>query len=177
MPINLLFLLYLQMLFTVATFFSFLGPLLLGIVLDYYGPRICSLLSITFVTLGCILFSMSDIKSSPWFIPAVCLIAFGGPGAQSAIIHLSNLFPIWKGTATAIITGSFQLSFVVFLIFDQLWQHYQLSYKKLFLSYCVVCVVNALVSLTLWPDEPYSYEEVVIADDIPDPEEQLVGDR
>lgn len=147
--------------FVVATFFNFLGPLILGIVLDHYGPRVCSLISIFFVSSGCFLFSISDKDKFPFFVPAISMIAFGGPGAQSAIIHLSNLFPTWKATATAFITGSFQLSFIVFLVFDQLWLFKKMSYSTLFLGYSVICVLNAVVSIFLWPDEPYSFDEQV----------------
>eukprot|EP00599_Poterioochromonas_sp_BG-1_P011556 CAMPEP_0173159856 /NCGR_PEP_ID=MMETSP1105-20130129/17406_1 /TAXON_ID=2985 /ORGANISM="Ochromonas sp., Strain BG-1" /LENGTH=358 /DNA_ID=CAMNT_0014078465 /DNA_START=187 /DNA_END=1260 /DNA_ORIENTATION=- len=150
---------YIQMMFVIATFFSFLGPLSLGIILDYYGPRVCSLTSIGLITTGCFLFGMSDSVHRPYFIPALCLIALGGPGAQSAIIHLSNLFPSWKATTTAIITGSFQLSFIVFLVFDQLWLWKNISYSSLFLGYTVICMLNGVVSFFLWPDEPYSFQE------------------
>lgn len=145
--------------FVIAAFFSFLGPLSLGIILDYYGPRICSLTSITLITIGCFLFGFSDATDRPYFIPALCMIALGGPGAQSAIIHLSNLFPSWKATTTAIITGSFQLSFIVFLIFDQLWLWKNFSYSTLFFGYTVVCMLNGVISFFLWPDEPYTFEE------------------
>ena len=147
--------------FVIGTFASCLGPLLLGFVLDYYGPRVCSLVSIALVGLGFLLFGISEKDGWQLFIPAISLIAFGGPGTQTSIIHLSNLFPTWKATATACITGSFQLSFVVFLVFDYLWTHYQLSYQSLFLGYCIVCVVNAMVSLVLWPDRPYDFEEQI----------------
>lgn len=150
-----------QMMFVVGTFFSFIGPLLLGFVLDHYGPRVCSLLSIFLVALGCFLFSISDASNLRLFIPATSLIAFGGPGVQTAIIHLSNLFPLWKATATACITGCFQLSFVIFLIFDYVWENYQVPYQKLFLGYCFVCLTNGVVALLLWPDSPYHFEEEV----------------
>lgn len=147
------------MIYVVATFFSFLGPLLLGLVLDKFGPRYCSLLSIALIAIGCILFGISDRENLTLFVPALCLIALGGPGAQSSIIHLSNLFPDWKSTATAFITGSFQLSFIVFLVFDQLWLIAKCSYRTLFIGYSIVCAINAVISIFLWPDTPYSYEE------------------
>lgn len=147
------------MMFVIATFFSFLGPLLLGVVLDHYGPRICSVVSIAFIAVGSFLFSISNHETLPLFVPGLCLIAFGGPGAQSAIIHLSNLFPTWKATATAVITGSFQLSFTVFLVFHQLWKEYRYEYSELFRGYCVLCIINLVVSLFMWPDTPYTFEE------------------
>ena len=147
------------MMFVTAAFFSFLGPLLLGIILDYFGPRVCSLTSIFLICIGCVLFGLSDRDQRPYFLPALCLIAFGGPGAQSAIIHLANLFPNWKATTTAFLTGSFQLSFIIFLIFDQLWLWKNISYSQLFFGYTFICLLNAVVSFWLWPDTPYSFEE------------------
>lgn len=127
---------YVHIMFVIALFFNFLGPLLLGIVLDTYGPRVCSIASIVCIAIGCILFATSNIDNNPLFIPAMALIAFGGPGAQNAIIHLSNLFPTWKATATAVITGSFQLSFFVFVIFDHLWQFQHWDYQVGLLKFC-----------------------------------------
>lgn len=91
-------------LFVIATSINFTAPLLLGALLDAYGPRVCSVLSLLLVTAGFILFSFS----SPTFhtaLPSIVLIAFGGPGVQSSIIHLSNLYPTAKATVTSIITG------------------------------------------------------------------------
>jgi MFS family permease len=148
------------MIFVIASFCNFLGPLVLGFILDSYGPRACSVVSIVLITVGSAMFAMSDQNSLPLFIPGMCLIAFGGPGTQNAIIHLSNLFPEWKATATSFIVGSFQLSFIVFLIFDTLWSTMKYSYTTLFTGYAVICVFNVLVSLLLWPDQPYHLEDV-----------------
>ncbi len=150
---------YVHVMFTIASFFNFLGPLLLGIVLDLYGPRICSIVSISFIAVGCILFGYSDIESNPMFIPAMCLIAFGGPGAQNAIIHLSNLFPTWKATATAFITGSFQISFFVFVAFEYLWMKNNIDYCRLFIGYSAICAINIVISIIFWPDKPYLFNE------------------
>ena len=150
---------YIHIMFVTASFFSFLGPLLLGAILDSYGPRVCSVTSMLFISCGCILFAVSNVPNFPMFIPALSMIAFGGPGVQSAIVHLCNLFPGKKGTATAFITGSFQLSFIIFLVFDQLWHFYKYDYQTLFMGYGVVSLCNTILSLLFWPDEPYTYEE------------------
>lgn len=90
--------------FVVATSINFTAPLLLGIVLDRYGPRVCSAISILLVASGFLIFGFST-PSFQLFVPGIVLIAFGGPGVQSSIIHLSNLYPSAKATATSIITG------------------------------------------------------------------------
>ena len=146
--------------FVVAAFFSCLGPLTMGISLDKWGPRASSLISITLEGIGFALFGASSKDKFPMFIPAMCLIALGGPGVLNATIHLSNLFPAWRATATACMTGSFQISFLVFLGFDELWSQYKLSYSILFTAYSGVCLVNALISLLVWPDVPFHASEV-----------------
>ena len=140
---------YIHIMFVTASFFSFLGPLLLGAILDSYGPRVCSVISMLFISIGCFLFAVSNVPNFPMFIPALSMIAFGGPGVQSAIVHLCNLFPSSKGTATAFITGSFQF-----------WHFYKFDYQTLFVGYGTVCLCNMFLSLCIWPDEPYTYEEL-----------------
>ena len=80
------------MMFVVASFFNFLGPLILGIILDLYGPRICSVVSIAFIATGCGIFGLSSQSELPLFVPGMCLIAFGGPGMMiyrlAVIIHM-----------------------------------------------------------------------------------------
>jgi MFS family permease len=147
------------MIFVIASFCNFLEPLALGFILDSYGPRVCSIVSVLLITAGSAMFAMSDKDDLPLFIPGMCLIAFGGPGTQNAIIHLSNLFPEWKATATSFIVGSFQLSFIVFLIFDKLWSADHYSYTTLFMGYAVLCVANLVLSMLMWPDKAYSLEE------------------
>jgi MFS family permease len=136
-----------------------MGPLFLGIVLDSYGPRVCSLVSILVIASGFFIFSLPSTSELQLFMPGMCLIAFGGPGAQSAIIHLSNLFPELKATMTAIITGCFQLSFIIFYIFDECWINFGWTYSQLFRAYCIVCLLNLTITYCIWPDQPLNYDE------------------
>ena len=152
-----------QYIYVAASFFNSMGPLCLGIILDSYGPRVCSITSILLIVIGFLLFSFSNEDTFPMFVPAMCLIAFGGPGAQSAIIHLSNLFPKFKATMTAIITGCFQLSFIIFFIFDELWLTFNWSYTQLFQFYSVICLMNLVISVFIWPDKPLNYDEQMMA--------------
>jgi hypothetical protein len=89
----------------------------------------------------------------------LCAAAFGGAGNQNAIFHLSNLFPAWKSSITAIISGSFQLSCLVFFVFDKLWYFHGWSYQELFVSYAIIALLNMVVSLLVWPDRAYSLQE------------------
>ena len=144
--------------YTAAVFSSCMGPLFLGVILDYYGPRVCSLVSIIFIAAGFLVFSCSNANFN-FFTLGMCLISFGGPGVQNSVIHLSNLFPTHKATMTALITGSFQLSFIVFYLFDVLWARAGWTFSELFRMYSVVMVINFIITFLFWPDKPLSFDE------------------
>lgn len=60
--------------FVIASFCSFLGPLCLGILLDIYGPRICSTVSIIIIVFGFLLMGFAEEGSIHPFIIAMCFI-------------------------------------------------------------------------------------------------------
>lgn len=152
---------YILVMFVIATFFSSIGPLLLGIVLDSWGPKICSAFSMFLAMLGCILFAISNLPNFPMFMPALSLIAFSGTGVQNSVVHLINLFPLSKRQATTLFEGSYQLSFCVFYLFDRIWYYLSLNYQSIFVFYATVCLVNLAVSLLVWPNKPYTYRAKV----------------
>mmetsp|Transcript_26080 Transcript_26080/g.30896 ORF Transcript_26080/g.30896 Transcript_26080/m.30896 type:complete len:561 (-) Transcript_26080:109-1791(-) len=159
--------------FIMGTSANMCSPLFLGIVLDKYGPRASSVISILCSFAGFLLFGLANSLShsdlvSTWldrqtiFSVAIVGIGFGGPGVQNAVIHLANLFPSRKGLVTAIITGCFQLSFVVFFIFDQLWFFGNIDYRTLFIGHACLCFFALLTSIIFWPDQPYHFGDVEI---------------
>ena len=142
------------LIFSYASSVSMVAPLILGMLLDACGPRICSITSSMLVGVGCFLFA----SSSQFFQYAVstCLIAFGGPGVTSSIIHISNLVPGHENTAMSCLTGSITLSFSVYAVFDILWERFDsLSFRELFLNYIWILVASAALSLWLYPDESF----------------------
>ena len=150
---------YIQYIYVMAIFANSMGPLFLGIILDSYGPRACSIVSTLIIALGSLLFAVSDVHGFNYFAVGMCMISFGGSGVQSAIIHLSNLFPRWKASMTATITGCFQLSFLVFLMFESLWKNYGFTFSQLFMAYSSACLVSAIVAFLLWPDTALDYDQ------------------
>ncbi|KAG5189064.1 major facilitator superfamily domain-containing protein [Tribonema minus] len=160
---------YVHSIFVLGSSLNLLSPLVLGIVLDSAGPRVCSALSLLLVGAGTLLFGQSK-PGFEMFVPGMALVAVGGPGVQSAIIHISNLFPTKKATATSIITGSFSLSFVVFLAFDLVWSRFRLSYSQIFTGYTAIVVVCLLLTLALMPDKPYTLKDELRKEIIEEPE-------
>jgi MFS family permease len=78
-------------LYGVAAAVNYISPLGLGVMLDKYGPRVCSTFANTIVAIGCLIFALATQLST--FAVGVSFIAFGGPGVQTSLMHLGNLFP------------------------------------------------------------------------------------
>jgi MFS family permease len=94
------------------------------------------------------------------------LMAFGGPGIQSAVIHLANLFPEDKFMAMSAMSGSVSLSFAILPLFDLLWERHSIGFRIMFRFYFIVVALSALAAHVLWPNEPFvSDEEDVDEDD------------
>jgi len=141
--------------FVLATFFSGISPITFGILQEATGPRAASVVAHLLFIAGCLLFSQSDMQS-PMYLPAVCLLAFSGPGAHASVMCVTNLFtPQFKGLVTLLFTMSFHLSFAVFFVVDQLWYNYQFNYHDIFDGYAVVVSLSMVLSLLLWPDSSY----------------------
>jgi MFS family permease len=89
----------------------------------------------------------------------MCLMAFGGPGVQSSIIHISNLFPSRKATATSVISGCFSLSFAVFLCFSCVWRYTGTPCHQIFFMYSTVPAFFCILTLIAMPDKPFALKE------------------
>ncbi|CAM9694828.1 unnamed protein product [Chrysoparadoxa australica] len=169
--------------FVVSSSVNFLAPLILGLILDRFGPRVCSATSLGLVFLGLITFALSEA----YLMMGMVLISLGGPGVQTSIIHISNLFPTRKATATAVISGSFSLSFAVFLCFDLIWQRTRWAYSQIFVGYSLVVFTCLVLTLLMMPDQPYTLKEEVLLEIKEDPklvskfagktEKELLGDH
>ena len=61
-----------------------------------------------------------------------------------------------------VVGRSFNLSFIVFFIFERIWSLTSINYREIFLGYAVVCFFCLLISIFLWPDQPFSREEQIL---------------
>lgn len=57
---------------------------------------------------------------------------------------------------------SFNLSFIVFFLFDRIWAKSSANYHEIFLGYAVICFLALLITIFLWPDQPFTYEEQIL---------------
>ena len=148
--------------FTYSSCCSMLSPLVLGLLLDYYGPKICNITSCIIIIIGFQIITMSSSSSSSSSsnvssisIGFIC-IAFGGPGIMSSIVHISNLFPTYENFIISILSGSTAISFSIFTIFDSIYENYEgITYKFLFGNYTYIVILLTIISFYVYPNEPY----------------------
>ena len=140
--------------FSWASSAAMLAALVLGVVLDKWGPRACSVVSHVCIAWGCLLFAAAT--NFGMFAVAACLLGFGGPGIQISVVHIANLFQKNQFTVLAVLNGIMTMSFAVFAMFDWIWRmHLSTSFRVLFGSYTVVVTVSTVFSVYCWPDTAF----------------------
>jgi MFS family permease len=147
--------------FTAGVFANNAAPLITGIFVDKFGPKLTSLASVFLFAIGCGLFV---IPSPNVYLPAFMLLGFSGPGIYVSIMHLNNLFPGHQAKVLNFFSGTFTVSNFVFKVFrilneDNGW----FTIPRLFIILVVVLVPFFLLGAIIWPNKPYQLPTV--ADD------------
>lgn len=139
--------------FSLSSSLGMFSSLLMGPVLDIYGPRFCSVLAHFIVGTGCAVFAAANSFGA--FLIATILITFGGPGIQLSIVHICNLFPSNQYFALSSVNGSISFSFLVFAAFAAIWETTEISFRTLFGAHAMIVFLSMMASWFIWPDRPY----------------------
>jgi MFS family permease len=146
--------------FTVAAVSTNVAALPIGTILDRYGPRVCGLMGGVFVAIGCLFFAFAwTLKEYHFdgYIPGYLFLALGGPFVFISSFQLSNTFPRFSGLILALLTGSFDTSSAVFLIYRLIYTATNGDFfpKKFFLTYLVVPAFILIVQTFIMPANSY----------------------
>ena len=178
----------LNLMFTVAAVSTNVAALPIGTILDRYGPRVCGIIGSICITIGALLFSFAEHIPGDGYTPGYFFLALGGPFVYISSFQLSNTFPQNSGLILALLTGAFDSSSALFLVFRLIYQATGGTFgtQKLFLIYLVVPVFILIVQIFVMPNESYktvaevvkTAEEEVNAPTPPDaPESEVVFHR
>jgi hypothetical protein len=164
--------------FTCAAVSTNVAALPIGTILDVYGPRVCGLMGGVFVAIGCLFFAFAfQLAQLGWdgYIPGYLFLALGGPFVFISSFQLSNTFPRYAGLILALLTGSFDTSSAVFLIYRLIYKATDGSFypKRFFLAYLIVPTFIIIVQLFIMPNASYKTvgELVITAEAEADAEE------
>jgi MFS family permease len=169
--------------FTIAAVATNVFALPVGTILDRYGPRVCGITGSILIAIGSVLFATGRDLPFDGFTPGYFFLALGGPFVFISSFQLSNCFPAHSGLILALLTGAFDSSSALFLIFRLIFEgtHGRVTTRALFLIYLVVPVFILVVQITIMPSQSYKTvgEIVKLAEDevnAPTPDEPPIAD-
>lgn len=149
----------LNLMFTIAAVSTNVAALPIGTVLDHYGPRVCGIIGSIFLATGALLFSFASkiTSDADLYTPGYFFLALGGPFVFISSFQLSNTFPQHSGLILALLTGAFDSSSALFLVFRLLYQgtNGAMNTQKLFLIYLLVPAFTLLVQIFIMPAASY----------------------
>lgn len=156
----------LNLMFTVAAVSTNVAALPIGTILDRYGPRVCGIIGSIFLATGASLFSFASKASGDLFTPGYFFLALGGPFVFISSFQLSNTFPQNSGLILALLTGAFDSSSALFLLFRILYEATggKLDTHRLFLVYLVVPIFVLVVQIFIMPKDSYKTVSEVVKD-------------
>lgn len=143
--------------FTIAAVATNVFALPVGTILDAYGPRVSSLIGSLCLAIGATLFACASRLPFDGYIPGYLFLSLGGPFIFISSFHLSNTFPARSGLILSMLTGAFDASSALFLIFRLLNEHTEgyVSTRTFFWAYLLVPAFIALVQVTIMPATSY----------------------
>jgi len=147
----------LNLMFTVAAVSTNVCALPVGTVLDRYGPKVASLVGVVLLTLGALFMAFAQDLPFDAYIPGYLFLALGGPFVFISSFQLSNTFPAHSGLILALLTGAFDTSSAVFLVYRLIYQQTDSWFtpKKFFLIYLIVPALILLAQLFIMPSQSY----------------------
>lgn len=149
--------LLLNFLFTVACMVTNISALPVGSLLDSYGPQITGTIGSIIIFLGALtMLFASKITAIDGYLWGYTLLALGGPFVFISCFQLANSFPKNSGLILALLTGAFDSSSALFLIYRIIYTNYfNLSIASFFTYYLVVPVFIFVCQLTIMPHDSY----------------------
>ncbi|KAF7133989.1 hypothetical protein CNMCM5793_005515 [Aspergillus hiratsukae] len=176
----------LNLMFTIAAVATNVSALPVGTVLDTYGPRVCGIIGSICLTLGALLFGFAANLPFDAYIPGYFFLSLGGPFIFISSFQLSNTFPTRSGLILSMLTGAFDASSALFLVFRLTNERTNGSFTthKFFMVYLIVPAFILAAQLLLMPATSYKtagelvqQAEAYIADEAYDRVDESITNR
>lgn len=155
----------LNRMFTYAAVITNATALLVGPILDNYGPRVTGIIGSFILAMASLLLSNgSSIKSFDAYLFGYIALAFGGPFVFISCFQLANSFPGRSGLILALLTGAFDTSSALFLFYRVVYQNNYISnltLKTFFSYYLVVPLFILLCQFFIMPHRSYKTIETL----------------
>ncbi|CAM9019615.1 unnamed protein product [Wickerhamomyces anomalus] len=147
----------LNKMFTIGAVVTNVTALLVGHILDNYGPRVCGFIGSVFLSIGAFFLS-GTLRFLPidQYLSGYVSLAIGGPFVFISSFQLANSFPKFSGMILALLTGAFDTSSAVFLIYRLVYQKLtKISLHSFFITYLIIPLFIFLCQLFIMPQSSY----------------------
>ncbi|KAL6235686.1 major facilitator superfamily domain-containing protein [Aspergillus navahoensis] len=143
--------------FTIAAVATNVSALPVGTILDTYGPRVCGIVGSILLFTGALLLALAKRLPLDAYVPGYLLLALGGPFIFISSFQLSNTFPARSGLILSALTGAFDASSALFLIFRIINERTNgfFSSQKFFMVYLVVPIFILIAQWSIMPKTSY----------------------
>jgi len=142
--------------FTTAAVAANLAALPIGTILDTHGPQVCSIIGSCLLTIGSLCFVFARYIPFDAYITGYLSLALAGPFIYISSFHLSNTFPARSGFILAMLTGAYDASTAVFLIFSLVDEYTEwFSTRRFFLLYLMIPFFILAAQVTVMPATSY----------------------
>ncbi|OJD23830.1 hypothetical protein ACJ73_04814 [Blastomyces percursus] len=144
----------LNFMFTLAAVATNICALPAGSILDMFGPRFSGSIGSIFIASGSLCLALASLLPFDTYIAGYFLLAIGGPFVFISAFQLSNTFPAHSGLILATLTGAFDSSSALFLLFGIVHGGF-FTLRNLFLLYLVVPAFIFVSQILLMPSTSY----------------------
>lgn len=146
------------MFFAIASTTCNISALPVGTILDHYGPRVTALLGAISLAIGSILMACAfAIPEFDGYIVGNIFLALGGTFIFVPSFAIANAFPRFSGSIVATVTGAFDASAAVFLLYRLVYEQTDGAFtpQKFFLCYLAVPILILVAQFTLMNEDSY----------------------
>ncbi len=147
-------------LFTISSSAFNITSFLSGLFLDKYGPRYCYYLGCVIFATGLLILGLTSniyIKNETLgYLSGFLLVGSGGPFIFQSFLHVSCLYPNYKGLITTAIVSALEGSCIVFALFNFLYFNYDIVSSTSFYYYSIFTLIVGV--LYLQPKEKFTME-------------------
>ncbi|KAJ4421369.1 hypothetical protein N0V82_003750, partial [Gnomoniopsis sp. IMI 355080] len=157
---------HLNLMFTVAAVSTNVAALPVGTILDHFGPRVCGILGAISLIVGSLLMAYERALPFDGLLFGYLFLALGGPFTYISSFQLSNAFPKHSGLILALLTGAFDASSALFLVYRIIFENTggSFGHRKFFHAYLVVPVIIVLLQIFVLPKQSYKTVGEMIED-------------
>lgn len=148
----------LNLFFVSASITANIAALFAGYVLDHYGRRTCYIIAAIVIAAGSVLLGYAfSIPEFDGYTLGNVMLSIGGTFLFVPSFRLANAFPKYSGLIVAVITGSFDASAAVLLLYQMAWEATNGSFapNQFFFAYTLIPFILLIGEFAFMPRDAY----------------------